>query len=196
MPGDRDNFRILFVCHANLCRSPLAEGLSRRLFGETFGDSSVLAASAGTHAFPGSPMHGSSARVLTECGVAPGAFVSRTVDPAMLNASDLVLAAAREQRAACVTLAPATVGRTFTLRQFARFAAAVPGDWQPDPGSGAERMHALVDAVRRTRHRAPAGSAADDDLVDPVGQPIDAFRTCAVDVWQALSAMVRVIAVP
>jgi protein-tyrosine phosphatase len=187
-----DRFGILFVCHANLCRSPLAERLARRAFDDAFGSSAaaIVTASAGTRAYAGSPMHGSSAHVLTECGVDPAGFVSRTVDAAVLANADLVLTATREQRSACVMLAPAAVRRTFTLRQFARLAAAVP------PGRNGDlpdRMRALVDQVNATRHTVPAVPGEQDDLPDPVNQPIDAFRVCAEDVWRSLSTVIRVI---
>ncbi|HET9519130.1 MAG TPA: hypothetical protein VFO77_15515, partial [Actinoplanes sp.] len=66
-----DTFEIVFVCHANLCRSPLAEGLARRMLDDAFGSAAhtAVVSSAGTHAFAGSPMHQGSAQVLGECGI-------------------------------------------------------------------------------------------------------------------------------
>ena len=187
-----DRFEILFVCHANLCRSPLAERLARRAFDDAFGPAAaaVTTASAGTRAYAGSAMHRSSADVLAECGVDPGGFVSRTVTPGVLNDADLVLTATREQRSACLTLAPGAVRRTFTVRQFARFASAAPG---VGVGSVPERLRGLVDGVNATRHTAPAVAGDDDDLPDPVGQPIEAFRVCAEDVWRSLCTVVTAV---
>ncbi len=187
-----DRFGILFVCHANLCRSPLAERLARRAFDDAFGPAAaaVTTASAGTRAYAGSAMHRSSADVLAECGVDPGGFVSRTVTPALLAGADLVLTATREQRSACVTLAPGAVRRTFTLRQFARFAAASPG---PATGPVPYRLSALVDGVNATRHTVAAVPGDDDDLPDPVGRPIEAFRVCAEDVWRSLCTVVTAV---
>jgi protein-tyrosine phosphatase len=190
-----ERFRILFVCHANLCRSPLAERLARRALDDAFGPvaaASVAVSSAGTRAYPGSPMHRGSAEVLAECGVDSAGFVSRTVTAEILDEADLVLTAAREQRAACVTLAPGTVRRTFTLRQFARLAVAVPTAPQ---GTVPERLRGLVDGINAVRHTVPAVPGDSDDLPDPVNQPIEAFRVCAEDVWRSLSTVVGVIAV-
>ncbi|MCA2213279.1 arsenate-mycothiol transferase ArsC [Jidongwangia harbinensis] len=189
-----ERFRILFVCHANLCRSPLAERLARRAFDDAFGPAaaaSVAVSSAGTRAYPGSPMHPGSAEVLGECGIESGGFVTRTVDVGVLADADLVLTAAREQRAACVTLAPGAVRRTFTLRQFARLAVAVPAAL---PGTVPQRLHGLVDGINAVRHTVPAVPGDEDDLPDPVNQPIEAFRVCAEDVWRSLSTVVGVIA--
>jgi protein-tyrosine phosphatase len=192
LSGDR--FEILFVCHANLCRSPMAERLARHAFAETFGPAAagVVVTSAGTHAYAGSPMHSGSAAVLAEGGIEAGGFSSRPLSSSMVLGADLVLAAGRDQRASCVTLAPAALRRTFTLRQFTRLAAAT----SPDGLAGSTvpgRLHALVDAVNAGRHLVPAVAPAMDDLPDPVNQPIEAFRDCAEEIWRSLGTIVRVI---
>ncbi|MFI5494880.1 low molecular weight phosphatase family protein [Actinoplanes sp. NPDC051859] len=183
---------MLFVCHANLCRSPLAERLARRAFDDAFGPAAaaVVTASAGTRAYDGSPMHRGSSDVLGECGVDASGFVSRTVTAGILRDADLVLTATREQRSACLAVEPGAVRRTFTVRQFARFAAVVP---PITAGSPAERMHRLVAEVNDHRHLVPAAPGDADDLPDPVNQPIEAFRVCAEDVWGSLRAVVGVI---
>jgi low molecular weight protein-tyrosine phosphatase len=192
-----DRFEILFVCHANLCRSPMAERLARRALDDAFGSigSSVVVSSAGTHAYGGSPMHPGSAAVLAECGVDAGRFVTRTVDASVLMAADLVLCAERDQRARCVALAPGTMRRAFTLLQFARLAAAVPAA-TPLTGPVPDRLRALVDRVVSGRHLVPTGPAQLDDLRDPVDRPIEEFRQCAQEIWQSVSTVVGVIAVP
>ncbi|MGA5301782.1 low molecular weight phosphatase family protein [Nucisporomicrobium flavum] len=187
-----DRFGMLFVCHANLCRSPLAERLARRAFDDAFGTAAaeVVTASAGTRAYDGSPMHRGSAQVLAECGVDAEGFVSRTVNAAILRGADLVLTATRDQRSACLTLEPSAVRRIFTLRQFARFAAAVP---LITDGTVPGRLRRLVGEVNDSRHLAPGVPGDADDLPDPVNQPIDAFRVCAEDVWGSLRTIVGVI---
>ncbi|MFC7483831.1 low molecular weight phosphatase family protein [Luedemannella flava] len=104
--------RILFVCHANLCRSPIAERLLRLAIGTRPGlaEVGVTAASAGTHARAETAMHPLAAEALWEMGADTGGFATRRVHAGMLARADLVLTAAREQRAACVTLAPDSCG--------------------------------------------------------------------------------------
>ncbi|MER5705631.1 low molecular weight phosphatase family protein, partial [Micromonospora sp. NPDC002296] len=51
--------RILFVCHANMCRSPMAEYLAGWLLAKL----PVEVASAGTAAVDGRPMHPYAAQV-------------------------------------------------------------------------------------------------------------------------------------
>ncbi|HEX8347088.1 MAG TPA: low molecular weight phosphatase family protein [Actinoplanes sp.] len=190
-----DGFEIVFVCHANLCRSPLAERLARQEIEDAFGPSSgVTTASAGTHAYAGEPMHRGSAQVLSECGVDAGGFASRPLSPSILGGADLVLAAAREQRAACVTMVPASVRRTFTLRQFIRYVAAVPPSEALTSGPAPDRLRALVEQIGAVRHLVQPVPGHEDDLPDPVRQPIEAFRACADEIRHAMSVMVGVIA--
>jgi protein-tyrosine phosphatase len=189
-----DRFEILFVCHANLCRSPLAERLARRAFDDAFGTaaSGVVVSSAGTHAYGGSAMHQGSASVLVECGIEPGGFVSRTVNASVLMSADLVLAAGRDQRAACVALAPGIIRRAFTLRQFARLAAALPAA-HALTGTVPARLSALVEQVNGNRHLVPTVPADVDELPDPVNQPIETFRQCAQEIWKSVGTVVGVI---
>lgn len=191
-----DRFGILFVCHANQCRSPLAEGLTGLALHDAFGPAAqqVSLASAGTHAITGAPMHPGSVQVLAEHGIDADGFASRPLTPALLCDAGLVLAAAREQRAACVTMAPAAVRRTFTLRQFLRFVSAVPAAEQLTRGTPADRLRALMEQVNAVRHLVQPVAGDDDDLPDPVGQPIEAFRVCGDEIRKTMEVIVGVIA--
>ncbi len=77
-------FRLLFVCHANECRSPMAERLARRMFADRFGAAAaeLHVISAGTHARPGRPMRPEAANVLTYFGADSAGFASRPLGPA------------------------------------------------------------------------------------------------------------------
>src|SRR5690349_22070016 len=111
-----DTFRLLFVCHANECRSPMAERLARRMFADRFGAaaSELRIISAGTHARTGRPMRSEAAKVLTYFGADPTGFASRPLGPGFIEGADLILTATREQRALCVTRVPDAIGNTFT----------------------------------------------------------------------------------
>src|SRR4029077_11961102 len=50
---DRDPIRVLFVCTANICRSPYLELRARQLFGP---DAGVEVSSAGTDGFDAAPV--------------------------------------------------------------------------------------------------------------------------------------------
>jgi protein-tyrosine-phosphatase len=103
--------RILYVCTANICRSPSAEAQLRRA-----GLAGVEVASAGTHAVHGAPC----------CALAPLlAGVDHPSQPLaaeFVGTADLVLTAAREHQAVVLTLDPDARVKTFTIRQAGRLA--------------------------------------------------------------------------
>jgi protein-tyrosine phosphatase len=190
---DQHKFEILFVCHANICRSPLAERLARHAFDKAFGmvAQEITVHSAGTHAMNGGAMHQGSSQVLDERGVDSADFASRRLNPPMVADAALVLTADRAQRAACASMAPSAVRRVFTLRQFARIAEVVPA---PDPRIAAtpsERFSDLLEQVILMRSRLQPVPEHEDALADPVRQPIDAFRTCADEIERTLGVVVR-----
>ena len=78
--------KVLFVCTANICRSPFMELTARALAPE------LTISSAGTHGFTAAPMESEMAAVLAE-GIDPGEFRSRPLTVDMLAEADLVLTA-------------------------------------------------------------------------------------------------------
>ena len=82
--------RILFVCTGNTCRSPMAEGIARKMTIER-GLHDVEIASAGTAAWEGAPASDPALLVGLERGVDLSAHRARTVSRDMIRESDLVL---------------------------------------------------------------------------------------------------------
>ncbi|HSM58215.1 MAG TPA: hypothetical protein VK879_18825 [Candidatus Sulfomarinibacteraceae bacterium] len=81
---------ILFVCTANICRSPVAEGLLQRHFEEQGMDAWTVA-SAGTWATQERGASRNSILVLADRGIDIGSHQSRMVNREMLEEADLVL---------------------------------------------------------------------------------------------------------
>jgi len=121
-------------------------------------------------------------------------FVSRPLGPGFVEGAHLVLTATREQRSLCVTRTPDAVGRTFTIRQFGRMAAAIPPS-TPSLHTGplSRRLHVLLALVVQSRNRMPPVPAADDDLADPIGKPEKAFRECAMEIQRSVDSIIRAI---
>lgn len=191
MPDDR--FALLFVCHANLCRSPMAERLARQRFDAVLGRDAnrVLVQSAGVRAENGAPMHPGVAQVLRERGACPDGFASRPLTAGIVASADLVLTATRHHRAACVTLVPEAVRHTYTLRQFARIAAKLDRahpQWTDGPPHA--RLRGLVRLAMEGRGRSQPVEPGEDDLADPVREPIAAFRRCADDIDAVLDTVI------
>lgn len=193
---NEERFTLLVVCHANLCRSPIAERIIGKVFEERLGQHSVAfdVVSAGTHAWSNSAMHPFAAEVLREHGADPTGFLSRRLTEALVRQADLVLTATRQQRSDCVALVPSAVRRTFTLLQFGRYAAALrPADltaiWPPPA-----RLQKMIEAVSVVRSQLPVPLANEDDLPDPVHSPIEVFRRCASEIGSVVDIMTGLIA--
>ncbi|TPV96442.1 MAG: low molecular weight phosphotyrosine protein phosphatase [Myxococcales bacterium FL481] len=60
---------VLFVCYANVCRSPLAEGVFRHFVGRRGLDGALTIDSAGTSAFVGSEPHPLSVSIARQHGI-------------------------------------------------------------------------------------------------------------------------------
>jgi protein-tyrosine phosphatase len=168
---------LLFVCHANICRSAMAERLARQeLAGQVRGP--IAVGSAGTHAKVGEAMHPGAARVLRDLGVDASDFASRPVSADLIGRASLVLTATREQRAFCVRLAPAALRRTFTIRQLGRLATALreSGDQEGE----------LLDGITRIRGGLQPVPSEEDDLADPVNGTRAEMRACARQIQLSL----------
>lgn len=189
-------FRILHVCTGNICRSPMAERLTRSRLDEHLGDAAARfhVESAGTWGHAGSPMEVHAAQALAEFGVADGGFRARELVAQHVADADLVLAATREHRVQAITLSADALKRTFTLREFARLASFVAEQYAPWPEDPVERATALVAAAAASRGKVRPRRPGDDDVADPYGAPFSAFRQCAreiaLEIDQVVSALV------
>jgi protein-tyrosine phosphatase len=175
-----DAFRILHVCTGNICRSPMAERLTRAGLEQRLGADAerFLVESAGTWGHSGSPMEPHALTTLASYGIDGQDFRARELVAEHVVAADLVLAATREHRAAAVVLHPRAASRTFTLREFARLSRVVDPARLPD-GDPVERAQALVRGAAARRGMVPPDNPRDDDLDDPYQAPASAFVVCA-----------------
>ncbi len=179
---------VLFVCHANMCRSPMAEFIARRMLAGL----PLAVASAGTDAIDGAAMHPYAVEVTTATGADPTAFRTRRLRAEHLTGAALVLTATRRQRSACTSLAPAALTRTFTLRQFARLAAeARPAEAEADAGTP---LRAAVSAAVRARGRLQPAAPGAEDLRDPIGGSPADFRRCAEEIERSIRPVLALIA--
>jgi sulfate adenylyltransferase len=168
-----DPIRVLFVCTANVCRSPYLELRARQLLGP---DSGVEVSSAGTQGFDASPVSDTMAAEFARRGTAVDGFRSRVATGEMVDAADLVLTAEAGHRTRLLEDRPAAFGKVFTLGQFMVSIQAV------DPSlRGRELLQVLQS------RRAPA--TPDHDLVDPHRRgPEEAARAAAT-----MEAMLEVL---
>lgn len=83
--------RLLFVCTGNTCRSPMAEGIARRLISER-ALTDLEVSSAGTSAWPDAPASDGALLVAMEHGIDLAEHRARTLAPEIVAASDVILA--------------------------------------------------------------------------------------------------------
>jgi protein-tyrosine phosphatase len=85
--------RVLFVCTGNICRSPTAEGVFRRLVAERAADLEVEIDSAGTHDYHvGQPPDRRSVAAARRRGIDLTALRARMVEPQDFERFDLIVA--------------------------------------------------------------------------------------------------------
>lgn len=178
-------FRVLTVCTGNICRSPAVERLLAHGLGPGSG---VEVTSAGVGAVVGSGVAPLMDERLRALGVDPNGFAARQVTAAMLGEADLVLPLTRAHRSQVVTLAPAVVRRTFTVRELARLGERVGGAALPT-GTPADRLAALVSLAAAQRGRAHVDPAL-DDVIDPWGQADAAYDRSLAELRPAVETIV------
>jgi protein-tyrosine phosphatase len=198
-PRSTDNFKILFVCTGNICRSPIAERLTRheldtRLDWRAAGR--IVVESAGTWGHEGAPMEAHAATVLDEYGVDSGNFAGRELLDEHVVEADLVLTATLDHRAQVISMGHAAGLRTFTLKEFTRLVRLIDPATLPAVGQGAEvteRARALVRAAAALRGWRPSTDPDADEVDDPYGAPIGMFRHCGEEIFDALDPVLTAL---
>jgi low molecular weight protein-tyrosine phosphatase len=190
----RDVFRILHVCTGNVCRSPIAERLTRHELTRRLGDAAagILVESAGTWGHEGAPMEPHAATVLAEYATDPSGFLGRELLDEHVIDADLVLTATRDHRAQVISMGHAAGLRTFTLKEFTRLVRAIDPATLPED-SVTERARSLVRAAAALRGWLLAPSAEADEVHDPYGAPLTYFRRVGEEIHTALDPVVTAL---
>jgi sulfate adenylyltransferase len=171
---ERDRIHVLFVCTANICRSPFMELTARDLAGP---DAIVTFASAGTHGFREHPMDVVMGSALGSRGRGDDDFLSRPLTAALIEEADLVLTAEATHRTFILDDHPSTFRKVFTLGQFAEAVRALSPEL-----AGRDLLRAA--GLNR------GGAASKLDVRDPYGRGPEAAEACAGQIDELLRVVV------
>jgi protein-tyrosine phosphatase len=120
--------RVLFICTANICRSPMAEAIFDALAEDR--GLPLRAESAGTAALAGKPMAPEAVAALAEIGIYPEPHRARQVSGGMLEEAELVLVMTARHAAKVRQLRRDPPSGIHVLPEYA---TGVPGDEIVDP---------------------------------------------------------------
>ncbi len=119
---------VLFVCTANICRSPIAEAIFNALAEDR--DLPLRAESAGTAALEGRTRAPNAVAALEEAEIYPGFHRSRRVGAAMVEEAGLVLAMTPQHAATVRRLVENPGEGIYALSEYA---SGILGEGIPDP---------------------------------------------------------------
>lgn len=144
---------VLFVCTGNVCRSVIAERLTRALADEHGLNDELTAESAGTRALVGFGVEPLAAQTIAGLGANASGFRARRLKPEMVDRADLILAMTEQIRDDVVEHVPAAAPRAFTLLQAHRIVKV----------SGARTV------AQMNRARNDLALVGRENIADPVG---------------------------
>jgi protein-tyrosine phosphatase len=176
--GDRYNplVQFLFVCTANICRSPMAAALfSSRMEGVSdpveVSSAGIPTATPLTSEVP-PEVH----EVMAAYGIQLEGHRSRSLTEPMLKEVDLVIGMGRRHVQEAILLDPPCWPKAFMLKELVRRGTVV-GPRRPDQG-----IRSWIDSVHGDRTRASlAHRSTVDEVADPYGGTLAQYRSTAAE---------------
>jgi glycine hydroxymethyltransferase len=164
----------------------MALGLLRHALADR-GLGDITVESAGTSAWGDGEATPEAVEALRELGIDISEHKARRLSRSMIDSADLVLGLAAEHREAVLRISPEAMPRTFTLKELVALLEA-------------RQVECTGDPVRRLRAGATAGSEvraspdqpvlADEDVGDPLGLGLHAFRASAWEIEDLVRRLV------
>jgi protein-tyrosine phosphatase len=188
IPRYARRIEILFVCTANICRSPMAEVLMAKRIAELLAPARVASAGLleGGRTSPPEVVE-----LMVSVGVDLSERASRQVSVDDLDRADLVLTMERQQLREVAVMTTTTWPKTFTMKELVRRGATVGGRLEGEAaGSWIARAHAgrepadLID-------RAPM-----DEVADPFGGTFEEYAATKIELEDLVDQLGDLLFVP
>lgn len=183
--------RILFVCTGNTCRSPMAEGLFRRMAATH--RLSVEIRSAGVSAMDGQPISRHAAAVLKNKQIYDQ-LSSSSLKREDVEWAELVLTMTEGHKLTVIGKHPHTADKVYTLKEFVEDGGQTLADIEE-----LERLYAEFELNRSLREPiAPALIARirelearipDFNISDPFGGSLAVYEQCAAELERSLEKL-------
>lgn len=185
--------RILIVCTANICRSPLAERLLQAYVARYGPNAPLEVSSAGTSARPGHPAAPGMRTVAASWGLELEGHRSRRVDAELIRSSDLVITMEDRHRSAVSRLGAGIGQYTFTITELDALVSATDGaggaDGTDRDGAGVTGPGGLPGQVTRWHATRARTSIEAPDVTDPYGGPSEGYTQTA---WELADLVERI----
>jgi protein-tyrosine-phosphatase len=182
---------ILFVCTGNTCRSPMAEGIFRKMIRQDGLDAEVR--SAGVAAVDHMPISDSASRILRDRG-ASESTTSNALTEGLVKWADLILTMTMGHKTNVIQRFPQAVDKIYTLKEYVEDNEEVRQNIQERNKLYSEMQlkYALTREIHdhdRNRLAELETKMPDYDISDPFGGTLDQYASCAEEIEACLNKL-------
>ncbi|HEX3981637.1 MAG TPA: hypothetical protein VHW93_10445 [Acidimicrobiales bacterium] len=179
----------LFICTANICRSPMAAALFAEHI-ENLSDP-VAVSSSGIRAGAGMAGRGvpdEVLQVMAPYGIDLRTHRSQALTQPMLEEADLIVGMSRRHVQEAVLIDPPSWPKAFMLKELVRRGSEL-GPRRPDQG-----IRSWIDGVHGDRTRESlARRSSTDDVVDPYGKSLERYRATAAELAELTTMLAMLV---